>query len=114
MRRRGLRVDRGEPRVERGAPEARRLLLEARAQRRVAPRRGDDAVEQRAQVEAGAAGDDGQPPARRDVGDGGVGERDEARRVHPLPRLDDVEEVVRDRGALLRRSASPCPTSRPR
>ncbi len=99
----GLGIDRGEPRVQRGPAEARRLVLEPGAERGIAAGRGDHAVEERAQVEPGAARDDGEPAARGDVRDRGVGERDEARRVHALPRLDHVEEVMGRERALLGR-----------
>ena len=92
-----------------------RLLLEPGAQRRIAPgrrrpRRGA-APARRAPSRPPPAGS---RPRAVDPGDGGVGEGRPAGRVHPLPRLDDVEQVVGDRGALLRRSAWPCPTSSPR
>ena len=114
MRAAAAGIDRGEARVERGPPEPRRLLLEPGAQRRVAAGRVDDAVQQRAQVQPGAARDDGQPAARGDVRDGRVGERGEARRVHPLPRLGDVDEVVRRAPRAPPAVGFAVPTSSPR
>ena len=97
-----------QPAVQRRTPLARRLGLQPGAQRRIAPRRVGQAVQQRSQVEPGPARHDGEPPTPDDARDGRVGERAPAQRVHPLPRLGDVEQVVRGGRPLLGASAWRC------
>ncbi len=95
------RVDRCQPRVQRRSAGALGLRLQARPQGRVAPRGLHHSVKQRAEVQAGAADDERQPPARGDLADRPVGERCPAHRVHPLPWLRQVEQVVRHGRAFL-------------
>ena len=75
-------------------------LAELFAQRFMARRRGEEAIEQRAQVEACSATDDGQAAALRDLADGLAGEAAVVSGGAGLVGRGDVDEVVRDAGAL--------------
>ncbi len=70
------------------------------AERFVALRRGEEAVEERAEIEAGASGDDGQASALRDAGDGFAGEAAVVSGGAGLVWGEDVDEVVGDAFAL--------------
>ena len=64
--------------------------------------RGKEAVEQRAEIEAGAAGDDGEAAdGQGDAGEGFAGETAPIAGGKGLIGVDDVEPVMRDEGALV-------------
>ena len=63
-------------------------------------RGGEEAVDERAQVEAGAAGDDGQVAAFGDAGEGFAGQAAVVAGGAGLVGPGDVDQVVRDEGAL--------------
>ena len=74
-----FRIDAGQPRVQRFDAVGRRLRAVPGADALVGRRRLEQAGDQRPVVEAGAADDDRQPPARDDVRDRGA--RDAAQRA---------------------------------
>ena len=93
-------VDRGEAVVEVGGAVGVGQGVELGPDRGVGGRAVEQAEQQRAHVEPGAAADHDRAAARVGVGDRGVGELDEAGRGHLLVGADDVEQVVADGGAL--------------
>ncbi|MFN8091322.1 MAG: hypothetical protein U0599_03665 [Vicinamibacteria bacterium] len=93
-------VDAGEQPVQARVAAAGGDPLEARAEGLVARRALEEAVEQGAEVEARPPGHDREPPAGPDVVEGEPGRPRELGGRVALARVGDVEQVVRDRGAL--------------
>ena len=92
----GERVKAGEQAMEGGGIAG----AEARAEGWVGGRCVVETVEQRAEVEAGAAGDDRQAPTGGDGGERLAGVAGPVAGVETLVGIDEVEEVVRDEGAV--------------
>ena len=97
-----LRIDRFEPAEERVEPFLAGFRLERRAHRRVPAGAWEKAVQEGLEIEAGAAGHDGEPAPGRDAPGGGQGVADEVRgRVLDLG-VDDVDEMMGDAAPRLR------------
>ena len=79
------------------------LRAELGAQWLVALRGGEQTIQQRAQIQAGAATYDRQAAALRDAGDGFAGQAAVVARGAGLVRIGDVDEVVRHALALVQR-----------
>src|SRR5262249_1471545 len=88
-----------EPRVAEALPDG----LEPPAQLGIARRPGEEALQERLQVEAGPARDDRQPTPGRDAAERFAGAPRVLRRGEIRVGRDDVDEVVRNEGALLRK-----------
>ena len=102
------RIDARELGVQRRIAVARGFGGERGTHLRVGRRHRIEAVEQRLEVEHRAADQQRQPAARADVTDQAARVGDEARRGIRIGWLDDVDQVVRDRGAFGRARASRC------
>ena len=100
--RRGRRIDRRELGVQRRPAGARGALVDRGAHFGVGAGQRVEAVEQRLEVEHRAADQERDRAARADRRDRRIGIGDEARRRIALGRIDDVDQVVRHRGALAR------------
>src|SRR5262249_52407365 len=98
---RGLRIERLEAPVEGLGPGRPGLRLERGAERRVGRGPREESSEQRAVVEPGAAHQDRPAPSALDGLDRARGLPREARRIVRLVGLDDVDEVMAHRAALL-------------
>ena len=85
------------------ARPCRRRRRELPAEVEIGRRRGVEPAEQRAHVEAGAADDDRQRPRVRTAAIGAARVCAEARGVVALVGIDDVDQMMRHRRALLRR-----------
>ena len=89
-----------EPRVERGRPRRRRHRLQLAPELGVPRRRRVEPPHERADVEARAAHDDGQPAVPADPLDGRERVGAEARRLVAFVGVHDVDQVMGDGGAL--------------
>ena len=84
-------------------PARPRPRVQPGAHRVVAARAIEEALDQRAEVEARAADEDGQATTRGDVADAGRRVAGELRGRVDVGRIDDVDQVVRDATLLVRR-----------
>src|ERR1035437_2755100 len=91
----GLGIESGKGAVERSAP-ARLARGETVAQRLVAGRPFEEAVQERTEVEARAARDNREPAARRNACDGFPRQPGVFARGEDLVGVDDVDQMVRD------------------
>jgi hypothetical protein len=96
-------IEAAEESVQPGGAMAASACAEAVAEAFGALRTGEEAVEEGAQIEAGAAGNDGEVAAGGDVGEGLAGEAAVVAGSAEMVRREDVEEVVGDLAPLLRR-----------
>ena len=101
-------VEAGEETVEVGGALGRGEVAEAFAVARVLGRGGEEAIDERAQVEAGAAGDDGQVAAFGDAGEGFAGLTAVVARGAGLVWPCDIDHVVLDEGAVFAARAWRC------
>ncbi len=96
-------IEAGEQAMQPGAAVALGAAAKALAQVFLASGAGEEAFSERAQVEAGAAGDDGEVAAAGDFAQGGSGEAAVVAGGEGLVGIGDVDEVMRDAGAFFGR-----------
>jgi hypothetical protein len=99
----GDRIDFGQSRVQRGPAIAFGFGGDLRAQGGIGFRHRCEAVQKRLEIQAGASGEDREFPAREDVVDGDAGVAREVGRGIRLPRITDIDQVMRDVALLFAR-----------
>ncbi len=96
----GLRIDSGQLGVQRRRTFEFCAFAQLRAERLVGGRTFKEPVHQAHQVERRAGDDESALAARLNIGDGPIGEFDVARNAERFARLGDVDQMMRDGGAL--------------
>ena len=99
----GPGVEAREQSVQGGWTSTRRQVAKTGAKAGVDVWRREEAVQQCAKIETGAARDDREPSAAGDAGEGLAREPAPVSGGEGLVGVDDIKQVVRNQGALVRR-----------